>query len=116
MTEIKSGSGRVKSFEYVAPEEKQMFSKGPWKWDENISGDKIGISDAEGNDVLYVNHREDVVIPREKDANLIAAATDLYEALKSCLNFMENTESELGISLESADQARAALAKACGES
>ncbi|ATJ90415.1 hypothetical protein HK16_09695 [Acetobacter senegalensis] len=49
------------------------------------------------------------------DACLIAAAPELYEALKSCLNFMENTESELGFSLESADQARAALAKARGE-
>lgn len=90
MTDIKSGRGRVKSFEYVAPEEKQMFSKGPWKWDENISGDKIGISDVEGNDVLYVNHSEDVVIPREKDASLMVSAPDLYEDLKMLVEIVDD--------------------------
>lgn len=115
MTGIKSGRGRVASFEYVESEGKSIFSKGPWVWYNNLSGEKIGISDG-GKDVLYVNHSESIVIPREKDAHLIAAAPDLYEALQACLNFMENTESELGFSLESADQARAALAKARGES
>lgn len=50
------------------------------------------------------------------NAALIAAAPDLHEALQGCLNFLENTESELGIKLPSADAARAALAKARGES
>jgi len=35
----------------------------------------------------------------------------LRKALRDCVNFMENTESELGITLSSADRARALLAK-----
>lgn len=89
------------------------FTNGPW---ESI----IGTSS--GKEVVAPNaNKGKYRIARcggpDRDANsaLIAAAPDLYEAIKSCLNFMENTESELGISLESADQARAALAKARGE-
>lgn len=52
---------------------------------------------------------------REANARLIAAAPELYEALSACLNYIENTESELGISLSSGQSARAALAKARGE-
>ena len=48
------------------------------------------------------------------NARLIAAAPDVTEALKSCLNYIENTESELGIRLTCGDAARAALAKAEG--
>ena len=51
----------------------------------------------------------------EANANLIAAAPDLYDALDRCLNFIENTEGEIGATLECGDKARAALAKACGE-
>lgn len=114
--DIKSGRGRVKSFEYVAPEEKQMFSKGPWKWDENISGDKIGISDAEGNDVLYVNHSEDVVITREKDASLMVAAPDLYEALSDLVSLLDCSDPDTFIIRQEIKVARAALTKARGES
>ena len=118
MTEIKSGRGRVASFEYVEPEGKSIFSKGPWEWYENISGEKIGISDGE-KDVLYVNHSESVVIPREKDAHLIAAAPDLYEALSELVDelseSLQRVTSVFGESRE-IEKARAALAKARGES
>ncbi|WP_215755059.1 hypothetical protein [Acetobacter sp. P5B1] len=77
-------------------------------------GDKsiVGIDAAKKDTSVYRYQIRGIAAP---DAHLIATAPDLYEALKSCLNFMENTESELGFSLESADQARAALAKARGE-
>lgn len=51
---------------------------------------------------------------KEADAHLIAAAPAMYAALKRCLNYIENTEGELGIKLESGDMARAALAAAEG--
>jgi len=35
----------------------------------------------------------------------------LREGLRGCLNYMENTEAELGITLGNADRARALLAK-----
>ena len=49
------------------------------------------------------------------NANLIAAAPDLYAALEKALNFITNTESEMGETLPCGDAARAALAKARGE-
>jgi len=48
-------------------------------------------------------------------SNLIAAAPDLLAALIALLRFAENTESELGIVLGSANSARAAIAKARGK-
>ena len=48
------------------------------------------------------------------NARLIAAAPDMLAALEQCLNFIENTESELGIDLSSGFAARAAIAKARG--
>ena len=49
------------------------------------------------------------------NARLIAASPCLLEALERCLNFIENTESEMGDTLECGEQARAAIAKAKGE-
>jgi len=53
---------------------------------------------------------------RDATAHLIAAAPEMYKALKSCLRFIENTECEIGEELMSGDLARAALAKAEGRS
>jgi hypothetical protein len=50
------------------------------------------------------------------NARLIAASPDLLHALRKALNFIENTESEMGEALESGDIARAAIAKATGQS
>jgi hypothetical protein len=52
--------------------------------------------------------------PRDHEANarLIAAAPELLEAAQVALNYIENTESELGITLRSGDMLRAAIAKA----
>lgn len=51
----------------------------------------------------------------EANARLIAAAPDLLDALERCLNFIANTESEMGVTLECGDKARAAIAKAKGK-
>jgi hypothetical protein len=49
------------------------------------------------------------------DARLIAAAPELAEALEKCLRDLEFAEEERAVKLESASAARAALAKAKGE-
>lgn len=49
------------------------------------------------------------------NARLIAAAPYLLEALERCLNFIENTEGEMGETLSCGEYARAAIAKAKGE-
>ena len=49
------------------------------------------------------------------NARLIASAPDMAEALEKALNFITNTESEMGETLPCGDAARAALAKARGE-
>jgi hypothetical protein len=46
------------------------------------------------------------------NARLIAAAPEMLDALKDALNYLENTEGEFGITLNCADAARAAIAKA----
>jgi hypothetical protein len=48
----------------------------------------------------------------EANARLISAAPDLLAAAQGALNYIENTESELGITLYSGDWLRAAIAKA----
>jgi len=52
---------------------------------------------------------------RASNARLIAGAPELYEALEKALNYIENTESEFGITLPCGDVARAVLRKARGE-
>ena len=47
-----------------------------------------------------------------EDARLIAAAPDLLAACARMLNFITNTEGELGTTFECADLARAAIARA----
>lgn len=99
-----------------------MFTPGPWiakkgaGWFVSRPNARIALAVGMRPDTSLVTGENDHESESRANANLIASAPDLYEALKSCLNFMENTESELGFNLESADQARAALAKARGES
>lgn len=72
---------------------------------------------ATGGDVVCVaepNHEQ----PDEFDLRnfrLIAAAPDLYAAAEKALNYIANTEGEFGVTLNSGDALRAALAKARGE-
>ena len=70
----------------------------------------IGDRNIEKFRVFYPNNQDfarDVV----NFALRVTGADELAEALAACLNFIENTESELGISLSSGDKARAALAR-----
>lgn len=93
------------------------FTAGPWSFDQYGA-----IVDKNGETIRV---RASVSIPMSMsvpigdearpNAHLIAAAPELYAALVKCLNFIENTESELGIQLTSGMEARAALAKARGE-
>lgn len=53
-----------------------------------------------------------VVAEKLANARLMAAAPDLLDAAQVALNYIENTESELGIILPSGDMLRAAIAKA----
>jgi hypothetical protein len=49
------------------------------------------------------------------NAHLIAAAPDLLEAAQRALNYIANTESEMGTTFATGDMLRAAIAKALGE-
>jgi hypothetical protein len=94
------------------------WTKGPWRANKNraITAGDATIGNAcqsfgvTANGSFHVTEKD-----AEANANLIAAAPDLYKALDRCLNFIANTESEMGETLESGDVARAALAKARGE-
>lgn len=70
-------------------------------------------------DVCSVHAAEHIggitIAERNANARLIAASPALYDALETALNFIENTESEMGITLGSGEVARAALALARGE-
>lgn len=61
---------------------------------------------------------EDVIasVTYERDIPLVKAGPELLVAAQSALNYIENTESELGIKLKSGDLLRAAIAKATGAS
>jgi len=98
------------------------FTPGPWVVDSfsTREGEFVGVysDDATGSVVAHVGPFSLVRRPREivdANARLIAAAPGMYDALRKALNYLENTESELGIKLESADAVRAALSKATGE-
>lgn len=87
---------------------------GPWKWD----GDYRGLASANGQEVLHwepyegmwLHHRE---LNRDDDANLIAAAPELLEALEELSRVYANGdfESEFKPALK---RAEAAIAKARG--
>ena len=71
----------------------------------------VGVEAAKKDTSVY---RMDVRGINSADARLIAAAPDMLAALQKTLNYLENTEGELGMTLDSADAARAAIAAATG--
>jgi len=89
---------------------------GPWEW---VPGKRSFQGSIEpdicdfGDDTTY--YPTEGAPPNLANARLIAASPCLLEALERCLNFIENTESEMGDTLECGEQARAAIAKAKGE-
>lgn len=88
------------------------FTPGPWSWSESLvepNGTILVSISSDTKDVAYMtlNQRE-----LRANARLIAAAPEIYEAATKALNYIENTEGELGITLQSGEALRAALAKA----
>ena len=84
--------------------DEMKHTAGPWTWygDELLSPSEFVMGASKGN------------WPRDNDARLISAAPDLLKALQKALNYLQNTEEEFGITLDSADACRAAIAKAEG--
>jgi hypothetical protein len=96
-------------------------TSGPWHVGEHKDGIiQILHSDnspgAISSPLAKVVNRKTWSFEAEANAHLISAAPELYEAAARALNYIGNTESELGIKLECGDLLRAALAKADGES
>lgn len=58
--------------------------------------------------------RDDAVSIIAANARLIAAAPDMLSALRKALNYLENTEGEFGIVLDSAQACRDAIAAVTG--
>ncbi len=96
------------------------WTKGPWPikptgdFKRIVIGD--GLVDGPGGYEVAEVYSDDC--DRDEamaNAHLIAAAPDLYAALERALNFIANTESEMGEALPCGDAARTALAKARGE-
>lgn len=94
------------------------FTPGPWHF---------GYLDRNGQRVIMAGHSggteiatcwhhcvESIEKEMEQNAKLISAAPDLLDAAKRALNYIENTEGELGITLNSGDMLRASIAKATG--
>lgn len=95
------------------------WTKGPWaaKWSKYEEDNFIVQAGMPSNRVL-AQFDGDGDGPDDQslaDAHLIAAAPDMAEALEKALNFITNTESEMGETLPCGDAARAALAKARGQ-
>lgn len=91
------------------------FTKGPWFIDSKlIVGPRI---DSDGQDNGFISEVCDASLSignKKANANLIAAAPDLYEALQRLVN----VTSEIAPDVQGANvftDARAALAKARGE-
>jgi len=96
---------------------------GPWKVYHPVRRDGVrkGIVSDQGADIVIFGCEEDDAgvcggsdYEAEANARLIAAAPDLLAAARLGLNFIENTESEMGEKLASGDALRAAIAKARG--
>lgn len=84
-----------------------------WHWDYNRMAGEPNRADALAVAVSGREHHADWFADIDHpDALLIAAAPELLEAAQKALNYIANTESELGVTLDSGDALRAAIAKA----
>ena len=95
------------------------WTPGPWAVEQNkrtwgwvdVVGPSLGVGGpTQATDLTLADE-----VKRIAEAHLIAAAPDMAEALEKALNFITNTESEMGETLPCGDAARAALAKARGQ-
>ena len=85
------------------------FTPGPWEWSTNFNGYETVLRGRAGAAVLVPDSRDGAppwVDVSDDDARLIAAAPDLYEALKLC--------AALWVPDTVPSVVRAALAKATG--
>jgi len=88
---------------------------GPWYFNQKYCiGPRVNTYDQ--SDGMFHPLADVYGVNRDANARLIAAAPDLLAAAKRALNFIENTEGEIGCSLESGELLRAAIAKAEGRS
>ena len=98
---------------------------GPWVNDPSVWGDIDGpggvniafiIDETDKDTVVEMLTSDGACGPpveqAKANARLIAAAPEMLAALRRARNFIENTESELGIVLDSGNAVRAAIAKA----
>ena len=84
-----------------------------WHWDYNRMAGEPNRADALAVAVSGREHHADWFADIDHpDARLISAAPELLEAAQKALNYIANTESELGVTLDSGDALRAAIAKA----
>ncbi len=92
------------------------WTPGPWRYDRTNGSPTTGEHMIAGAKPGYLAEVRDCGSGDVRaNTHLIAAAPDLYAALEKALNFITNTESEMGETLPCGDAARAALAKARGE-
>ena len=92
------------------------WTPGPWRYDRTNGSPTTGEHMIAGANPGYLAEVRDCGSGDVRaNARLIAAAPDMAEALEKALNFITNTESEMGETLPCGDAARAALAKARGE-
>lgn len=89
---------------------KTQHTPGPWMYRKQANG-SLDFFGEGGDRVILSNAR---LINQEANARLIAAATELLEALKDILHVMEQHEQLSGCDCSIGDQARAAIAKATG--
>ena len=100
-------------------EAKIEHTPGPWSVTDNSwemssvygPGDEL-VAECPISSEVDEDTQDDFETVKEANARLIGAAPDLLDAAAKALNFIANTESELGISLSSGDALRAAIAKA----
>ena len=92
------------------------WTPGPWRYDRTNGSPTTGEHMIAGAKPGYLAEVRDCGSGDVRaNAHLIAAAPDMAEALEKALNFITNTESEMGETLPCGDAARAALAKARGQ-
>ena len=92
------------------------WTPGPWRYDRTNGSPTTGEHMIAGAKPGYLAEVRDCGSGDVRaNTHLIAAAPDMAEALEKALNFITNTESEMGETLPCGDAARAALAKARGQ-
>jgi len=97
---------------------KKKWTPGPWGYAEYYSGarNEYGVGPSEFDTVAHVRHgSDDIAGSCKANAALIAAAPDLYEALKRMESHFRMLQPEMDEPGSVMFQARAALKKARGE-